>query len=285
MKKYVLLIVFFLGTTLPALAQTEEAYHSVNEGTIIGVGGYNLKDTYLSPGEDMKYGGWGLRVLNERMKLLKLADGQISRQQIFSVDVATSTNPASTANNLAGFVDYTLAYHYRFQVLPELKILTGASAHGMLGFIYNTRNGNNPASAKMDIDLNISALAIYSFQIKDYPLTIRYQMEIPFSGVLFSPHKLQSYYEIFSQGNTSGIIKYNSFHNKFAIKNYLTIDFPIASYTVRAGYLGSYYYTDVNDIQSHIISNSFMIGIVKEFVSFGGKRAQRNANKLNSAYY
>ena len=39
--------------------------------------------------------------------------------------------------------------------------------------------------------------------------------------------------------------------------------------------LNSSYRTDINGIQSHIISHSFMIGLVKEFISFGGKRLTR----------
>ena len=53
--------------------------------------------------------------------------------------------------------------------------------------IYNTRNGNNPASAKADIDLNISAMAIYKLRVKEYPMTLRYQFTIPFAGVLILP--------------------------------------------------------------------------------------------------
>ena len=69
----------------------------------------------------------------------------------------------------------------------DLKLLAGGAVHGMSGFIYNTRNGNNPASAKADIDLNISAMAIYKLRVKEYPMTLRYQFTIPFAGVLFSP--------------------------------------------------------------------------------------------------
>lgn len=287
MRDVTILIVFLsLLTVSPLLAQSdkEEAPWSVNEGTLIGIGGYNLMDTYLTPGYEYNYTGPGIRVLNERMKMTRLANHNISRQQTINVDLAATKNGASTATDFAGFVDYTLGYHYHFPVLPNLKILAGSSVHGMAGFIYNTRNGNNPASAKADIDLNLSALAIYNLKIKEYPLTFRYQMEIPFAGVLFSPHYGQSYYEIFNLGNSSGVVRFNSFHNKFAMKNYLTVDLPVCNFTVRLGYLNSSYRTDVNGIQSHIISHSFMIGLVKEFIALGGKRL-RNTQQYRSAYY
>ena len=283
MKNITYLVIFSLFMALPMWAQSykEDDPWSVNESTMFGAGHYNLKDTYLSP---LKYTGWGVRILNERMKVVRLADYNISRQQFINVDIGSTTNPAENATNLTAFADYSLGYHYRFCVAQNLKILAGASSRAMLGFIYNTRNGNNPASAKADIDLNISAMAIYGLNIGSKTLTFRYQMEVPFAGVFFSPHMGQSYYEIFNLGNTSGVIQFNSFHNKLAMKNYLTMDLPVGNYTLRFGYLNSMYYTDVNHIESHIVSHSFLFGFVKEFVAFGGKRLKKN-NYYRSAFY
>lgn len=280
-----LLIGFVFGVTCGQLlhAQSDETFYPVNAATMVGAGEYNLMDTYLTPGSHIAYKGWGLRVLDERMKITKLADHRISRQQLVNVDFSFTENEAKTTRAMSGFVDYTLGYHYRFEPLPNLRLLVGASLHAMAGFVYYMRSSNNPASAKADLDLNISALALYHLQIRDYPLTFRYQFEIPFAGILFSPHAGQSYYEIFNLGNNSGIVPFTSFHNKQAMKNYLTVDFPIGKFTFRAGYLNSLYYLNVNGIRSHILSNSFVIGFVKEFIAFGGKRVHKN--RYNSAYY
>lgn len=277
----------FLWMALPVVAQSdeEEAPRSINESTMVGIGGYNLRDTYLSPSTDINYTGWVARILNERMKVVRLADYKISRQQLINVEFGSTRNGAETANEYAGFVDYSLGYHYRFtNLLPGLKVLTGASARISGGFIYNTRNSNNPVSGKGDFDLNLSAMAIYNFNIKEFPLTLRYQAEIPFAGVLFSVHKGEPYYFL-TQGGSDGIVRFSSFHNKFAMKNYFTLDIPVSNFTVRVGYLNSMYRTDVNSIKTHVLSNSFMIGFVKEFVSFGGKRLKNNAHRYSSAYY
>lgn len=283
MKRATCLLLAFLCLVPSLMSQEdkEDKPWSVNEATLFGVGGYNIKDTYLSP---LKYSGWGMRILNERMKMTKLADYNISRQQFINVDVAFTRNPAETASSFAGFVDYSLGYHYHFQPQPALKLLTGASIRGLGGFIYNTRNGNNPASAKAEIDLNLSAMAIYKLVLNNYPLVLRYQIEVPVAGVLFSPHYGQSYYEIFNLGNSDGVIQSSSLHNKFAIRNFLTADFPVGNCTIRIGYLNTYSRTDVNGIQSHVVSNSFLIGFVKEFIAFGGKRLKQT-KRYNSAYY
>lgn len=287
MKKTAGLMILCLCMTLPLKAQSDEntVPQSTNESTMVGIGGYNLRDTYLSPSTDINYTGWVARIFNERMKVVRLADYKVSRQQFINVEYGSTRNGAETASEYAGFVDYSLGYHYRFtHLLPGLKVLTGASARIMGGFIYNTRNSNNPASGKADFDLNLSAAAIYNFKIKDFPLTFRYQAEIPFAGVLFSVHKGEPYYFL-TLGEADDVVKFSSFHNKFAMKNYFSLDIPVASFTVRVGYLNSMYRTDVNGIKTHVLSNSFVIGLVKEFVSFGGKRLKKNAHRYNSAYY
>ena len=254
---------------------------SINEGTLIGAGGYMMKDSYLS---SEKYGGLGFRFLNERMRLTKLADKRISRQNIVSVDISSVMNGARNANFLSAFADYSYGFHYRFIPDPYFKILVGGNIHGMIGMVYNTRNGNNPLTVHADIDLNFSLLAIYEFRIKRAFFAVRYQFDSPFFGVLFSPVYEQSYYEIFSLGNTAEIYNFNSLHNKFAMRNYLTLDIPVGNATVRVGYLGSYYTTNVNEIDRYIISHNVMLGLVKEFVAFGGRELRRR-NLFNSAYY
>ena len=254
---------------------------SINEGTMIGVGGYRMKDQYLSP---EKYGGLGFRFMNERMRLLKTSDNKVSRQNVVNVDISTVINGAENANFLSAFADYSVGYHYRLIPHPFFKILVGGNIHGMLGMVYNTRNGNNPMTIHADIDLNFSLLAIYEFRVKKHPVTLRYQFESPFLGVLFSPVYDQSYYEIFSLGNTAEILNVNSLGNKLAMRNYLTIDFPVGGMTVRTGYLGSFYTTNVHEIDRYIISHNFILGFVKEFVAFGGRDLKKR-NMFHSAYY
>lgn len=287
MKNKVWLIFLLICPTLFVAAQTDsgDIPLSTNESTMIGIGSYNLRDTYLSPGTNINYTGWMARILNDRMKITKLADYKISRQQMINIEFGSTLNRAETANEYAGFVDYSLGYHYRFTELPVpgLKVLTGASARITGGFIYNTRNSNNPVSGKGDIDLNLSAMVIYGFKIKNFPLTLRYQVEMPFAGALFSINKGQPYYFL-SEGDTHGIIRFSSFHNKFAMKNYFTLDIPVANFTIRTGYMNSMYRTHVNGIRTHVLSNAFMLGIVKEFISFGGKRL-KDTHKFNSAFY
>ena len=218
-----------------------------------------MKDTYLSP---FIYQGWGGRIFNER--ITGLSD-KFSRQRIIGVDLATTKNPAENVNDFGVFVDYAHTYHYHVFNGNDFNILAGASAYVMGGFIYNTRNGNNPLSAKADVSLSFSLMLSYILWVNNSPVTLRYQGMLPFAGVFFAPPYGASYYEMFNEGNLSDVLAFNSFHNKLDLKNYVTIDIPIYTQTLRLGYLSSYYSSDVHSIQTRIFSNTFMIGWVKEF--------------------
>jgi hypothetical protein len=235
------------------------ALRAMDEATSFGFGSYQLKDTYLSP---FIYQGWGGRILNERVTWLQ---SKLSRQRIIGVDLATTKNPAENVNDFGIFVDYSHAYHYNVFNGNDFNILFGASASIMGGFIYNTRNGNNPLSAKADVSLSLSLMLMYTLWINEAPVTLRYQGMLPVAGLFFAPPYGASYYEMFNEGNLSDVLAFNSFHNKLGLTNYVTIDIPIYTQTLRLGYLYSYYTTDVHSIQTRIFSNTLLIGWVKEF--------------------
>lgn len=280
-----LAITFLILMSQPLAAQTdsqETPPFSTNEGTLIGVGHYNIRNSYLS--DDIGYTGWGLQLMNERMRNASLLNRRLSTQQVFYAHLSSTLNPANTISALSGFAEYSYGYHYRFQPAPQLKLLAGAAAHGLLGFLYNTQSSNNPFALSADVDFNLSAAAIYSFRLKNYPLTLRYQTDMSLVGAAFAPNYEQSYYEIFGLGNYDGIIHFTSFHNKFAMRNFITLDFPIENFTIRVGYLNKLYRTDINKIEVRHVSHNIMVGFAKEFISFGGKRLQ-NKHLYQSAFY
>ena len=282
MKKAACFVILLMHLFVSLSAQTEtDLPYSINESTLIGIGGYHIKNTYLSP---IRYSGTGIRIVNERMQMLAKSEQRISSYKMFDFNLSSVSNPAGTVGALAGFADYTFGYHYRFLPINNLKLLTGASVKGMFGFVYNTQSANNPIATHVDLDLNLSAMSIYTFWIKKYPLTCRFQTEIPIAGTLFTPAYGQSYYEIFDMGNISGIVGFSSLHNKFAMRNYLSVDFSVWKYTLRMGYLNNLYMTDIKGIQTRYSSHNLMIGLVKEFISFKGKNLKQG-NGYQSAYY
>ena len=171
----------------------------------------------------------------------------------------------------AGLVNWTYALHYQFRLNEQLKLLAGPMIDLNGGFVYNTRNSNNPAQAKAYGSVGISGMAIYKFRIGNYPLVARYQANLPLLGAMFSPEFGQSYYEMFSLGHKGKNVLFTSLHNNPSLRQMLTLDFPIRKVTMRVGYICDLQQAKVNYLKYHTYSHDFMIGIVKNFYLLKGK--------------
>lgn len=274
---YCLLFIFACGAVSNA-QQSELSYlpRSSNNATLFGIGHMDLYDTYLSP---LKYKGTALRIMNERMKQMSWFNNQFTRQQIIEAEFALADNPAKNVREYWFMLSYNWGGHYNILKTDKFRFSAGAIWNTSAGVLYNERNGNNPASARLYSNINISVIGFYKFK----QATFRWQIDSPVAGILFSPHYGQSYYEI-SLGNTVGTANFASLHNQRALKNYITVDFPIDRFTLRLGYLGSFYQTKVHDIQTHTYSNSFIIGLVSESINLSGYKLKRN-NQVKSSYY
>lgn len=285
MKTLLLYGYLFLFFLFPFMGQAEVRDSlivpcTVNEATLLSLGAFNLKDTYLS---DLTYTGIGYQLMHERMKRMNWMHQRITNQQMVHLYYAKADNPSFTATNSVYMIDGEWGYYYNYRPLPHLKVLAGSALWGQGGMIYNSRNGNNPGSAKLAIDLNLSALVIYELKIKNYPLTFRGQVSVPTIGVCFSPNYGQSYYEMYVLDNNHNVLNFTHYGNRIGIRSYMTVDFPVGDFIFRLGYMGSYRKTNINHIESHIQSHSILFGIVKEFSLFKGKKA--HSNQIKSAFY
>lgn len=281
MRKNLLILAALLGVLSSAFAQENRTADTlainrlVTRSTLYGVGYANLFDTYLSP---VEYTGVEVRLLHERMRMTKLMDGNVSKQSLLQVNLGYTENRSETGNELFGMVNWGCGLHYHFRVSEQLTILAGGLGEMNLGFIYNTRNSNNPAQAKAYLNLTASGMAVYKFRLWNRPLAVRYQLNVPFVGVMFSPQYQQSYYEIFTLGNTGGTVKFTSFHNQPSFRQLLTLDIPMRSVTCRIGYVGDIQQSRVNGIKCHTYSHNFMVGLVKRFYLI------KPNDQLNSKY-
>jgi hypothetical protein len=271
---FLFLLVFF-----PCFAQEDEDEKPINltyQSTVIGIGGVSVYDTYLSP---LEYKGATIGLFHEQMKMTDLMGGNVLAQHQFNLDFSWSDNNEETASDYTGFVEYNYGLFYRVKPMKDLMLFGGVQANALLGVVYNSRNGNNPATAKVHANLNFSGIAVYRFNIGSQPVNLRYQLNIPFVGAMFSPHFGQSYYEI-SLGDSDHLIYFSSFHNKVRLKNILTAEIPLNSATLRLTYVNNIYETDINDLQTRIHSNSFFIGLSKNFFSVRGEKKNKNYKRI-----
>ncbi len=230
------------------------------------IGSANIYDTYLSP---LEYKGFSIHLMYEQMRRTTWFDYKFYKQQIFELDLSKGDNPAKNVSEYWALLSYRIGGHYMVYNTDNFRLGLGGLWDINGGVLYNERNGNNPASARAYSNLNLSVTASYKFKWG----AVRWQIDSPFMGILFSPKYGQSYYEI-SLGNSVGLINFASFHNQRALRNYISMDIPINKYTIRVGYMGSWYQTKVNEIQTHQYTNSFVIGFPIEGVKKPKEKAR-----------
>ena len=94
-------------------------------------------------------------------------------------------------------------------------------------------------------------MAIYKLCLWNRIFTLRYQANIPFLGLMFSPNYGQSYYEIFSLGNYDHNICLTNTFQAFSINQLFSLDIPIYNALLRIGYLGSIQQNQINNLKQH----------------------------------
>ena len=274
LTKRILLLAAIAVLSIPAAAEVREnppehphartpqpvSTQYVTRATLYGAGFTNVFDTYLSPQE---YKGVDFRISRETMRMTRLGGGNVSAQNFLQADVGYTHNRAENNNTLSALANWNYGLHYNFRLAPGFRLLAGGVADLNGGFVWNLRNGNNPASARAYINLDASGMAIWDLRIKNRPITLRYQVNLPVVGVMFSPHYGQSYYEIFSLGNAGGVVKFTSLHNQPSLRQMLTVDFPVRKARMRLAYVWDAQQSRVNGLRTHAYSHVFMIGFVR----------------------
>lgn len=257
-----------LAATLNAAAQGEKI---ITNARMIGVGGLQLLDTYLSP---EKYRGGELRYISHTQRG---RDGaRLYREIIHQGSFSYLDNRSGNGGEMAGVYNFQYGWHWRMLDIAFQKsvftLAVGANIDANIGFIYNTRNSNNPAQAIAALNATPVVEASYRFSVHGHPIAVRYHVGAPLMGLMFSPNYGQSYYEIFSEGDYDHNVAPTWIGNAPSMRQMLTVDFNLLKSTVRLGYLGDYQQASVNHLKRHIYTNAFVIGIVR---TFSMKKIQR----------
>lgn len=234
----------------------------IERATLYGGGMANMFDTYLSPQE---YRGPEFRLMRESVRLTPWAKGRLWRQVRFQGYVNYTHNRADNNHMLGSLLTWNYGLHYSFPLASGFRLLAGGLADFNGGFLWNLRNGNNPASARANVNLAASAMAVWDVRWRGRLLTFRYQVDLPLAGVAFSPHYGQSYYEIFSLGNAGGVVRFTSLHNQPSCRQLLTADFPAGRLRMRVAYQCDLQQSKLNGLKMHAYSHAFMVGFVKRF--------------------
>ena len=228
---------------------------------MLGIGRTRQLDTYLSP---MDYSGLQVSFMTQCERMTRLFDRHVSFQSTLFGAFSSTNNHAGTAKYLGGRLAYDAGWHYNYSPLSGLNLKGGALIGADIGFLYNNRNGNNPAQGRFSLDLSLSAGADYSCTIRKLPLRFGYQADLPVLGMMFTPEFGESYYEISQRGVGHNIIcAYPG--NSLSLRQLLTLDFRMRRLTLRLGYLCDIRQSNARGLKYHEISHSFMLGFVRHF--------------------
>ena len=274
--KYVssLLLASFLLLSVSAFAEQTVVLEPVPERSptsrslLVGIGRTNQFDSYLSP---MEYTGSQVSIMTQSERMTRLLNRHVSFQSTFYGAYSSTDNPAGTADYKGGRLAYDAGWHYHYSPMSNLDMKGGSLVGIDLGFLYNSRNGNNPAQGRFSIDLSLSAGADYSFRLCRLPVRASYQADMPVIGMMFNPEFGESYYEISQQGVGHDIVCAHP-GNAFCLRQMLTMDFCLRSITLRIGYLTDIRQSNARSLKYHDISHSFMFGIVRHFSELRNKK-------------
>ena len=115
------------------------------------------------------------------------------------------------------------------------------------------------------------------------PVTFRYRLRMPLTGMFFSPQYGELYYEIYL-GNRSGLVRAAWPGNFLRLDNLLSADLHFGATTLRLGYRLDYSSSKASHIVTRRLSHCAVVGITCEWISLGAgpghTRAQNHKRSL-----
>lgn len=247
----------------------------------IQAGSSHLADTYLSP---LKFNGWHTGIGYERMQAMKFNPQKWVMQMKFNLNVDNASATYSTSNLWYAGLDFSWSMMHRWKLPYNITLAAGGAARLDLGCVYNSRNGNNPASAKAALTVDVTGFAAWNYKICNLPFTLRYQPSIPLTGAFFAPDYGELYYEIYL-GNHKNLAHCAWWGNYFRMDNLLTLDLHFGSTSLRLGYSGNILSTKINHTVTNKFTNSFLIGIAGEWISINPRKGISKNTRIISALY
>lgn len=232
-----------------------------NKVLSVGMGSINVLDTYLSPNT---YRGSVFLLSNDVTKKVILMNREMFSNSFFVFNVSNMSDNSDKGQEVSFLCDYRYSLSYELVDEKNFSLYAGPEGFMKIGALYNMRNSNNPIQVKLHLAVAVTSQAVYRFRVAEYPFAMRYRVDIPLIGTIFSPEYGQLYYEM---------LEYNQFKNAFpfawpgnapSLSHLLSLDFPVRDFQLRLSFLGDYFQYQVYGLKSKIFTNTIMIGVSRK---------------------
>lgn len=245
-----------------------ETVRPVNAAWMLEGGSSHLGDTYLSP---LKYTGWNAAFQYERMQPMKFDPERWNMQWRMGLEGNVADNPAKNATMYYVNLNLSWGMMRKFRLPWGIGAGAGGFAGVNGGCVYNSRNGNNPASAKADVTVGVTGYLYRRVNIGRLPVMVKWQTQLPLVGAFFSPEYDELYYEIYL-GNRKNLVHCAWPGNFFRWDNLITADLDLGNTHLIAGMRSRVYSTGVNNINTRIFSWAFVLGVGGDWMSVNPRK-------------
>lgn len=234
-----------------------------------------VKATYLSPlsYSGTQYGAWG-----SWSKAMPFNPEHAVMDFEGELNFCNLLNPAKTARMVGLNAEFSWDMAWRQKFANNFQVTAGGGLDISGGAYYLLRNSNNPVEALVNVSLMFCASASKHFKLGKLPILISDRVKLPSLGVFFSPEYGETYYEIYL-GNRKGLAHCGWWGNNFRIDNLLSVTLDFGKTAMMVGYKLEAYNQWANHLNTKIITNSFVIGVIP-----GGIGIKSRPDKLPDEY-
>ena len=278
MKK--LLIIISIAVCV-ITGRAEDIVRPVLSSWMLTTGPAHRADTYLSP---LHYRGWNIGVGYERFQATGFAPDRWVRALDIDVNVDRRLNPVRNSELWGAGLSGRWALMRRYSIRPDVDLGIGGATSLDVGALYMSRNGNNPVAANASWTIDLSAYAVWRFNIGRLPVVALYRATLPVVGAFFSPDYGQLYYEIYL-GDSGGVVRPAYWGSYFSLDQRLTVDLRLGSTSLRLGYGVNIRSTKADDIISRRINHVAVIGVAGEWMSLSpGNKLDPEVRVISAIY-
>ena len=223
----------------------------------VDMGYASVHDSYLTP---ITYDGLDLALGYEAMRPVR-ADKWLWQLGV-GADYNYVENPAKNndLHKVMGNIEFSMQRCWKGVFTPKLNLAAGPMAQLRAGIVYDAVNSNNPVTVRAYANVGAAGNAWLDTRIWHFPVTLRYQVQLPVTGVFFAPEYDESYYEIYL-GNHKNLAHLGWWGNRVDMTHFLGADLHLGGTTLRIGYRARLEHWSVNHLKVHDVTHSLVLGI------------------------